>query len=191
GFPPVNERPPNTGFLEYNLISGIPFPNETFDYVHVSSMWSAFTKQQYINVIHELVRVTKYNGWIEIFEPNMDFKNLGNSMKGVQDAFHTKLKENGIEPMIFLEISKCIKSINELTNIEHRKLNESIGGWAGRGGECVLEAVQQVYESATYMGISQSDYQKLIEDFDNQCNQNCTYIETHSFFAKKVKIPES
>ncbi|CAG8747211.1 25346_t:CDS:2 [Dentiscutata erythropus] len=180
---------PNTGFLEYNLIRGIPFPDETFDYVHVSSMWSAFTKQQYINVIHELVRVTKYNGWIEIFESNMDYKNLGNSMKGVQDArkftqisVHTKLKENGIVPKIFLEISKCIRSINELTNIEHRKLN-------------VLEAIQQFYESATYMadymGISQSDYQKLIEDFDNQCNQNRTYLETHRFFAKKVKISET
>ncbi|CAG8519232.1 16806_t:CDS:2 [Dentiscutata heterogama] len=195
GFPPVNERLPNTGFLEYNLINGIPFPDETFDYVHVSLMWSAFTKQQYINVIHELVRVMKYNGWIEIFEPNMDFKNLGNSMKGVQDAFHTKLKENGIDPMIFLDISKCIRSINELTNIEHRKLNEPIGGWAGRYGEHALKSIQQFYESATYiadyMGIYQGDYQKLIEDFDNQCNQNRTYVESHRFFAKRVKITET
>ncbi|RIB12522.1 S-adenosyl-L-methionine-dependent methyltransferase [Gigaspora rosea] len=86
GFPSVNERSPNIGFLEHNLLSGIPFPDETFDYVHMESMWLAFTKQQYMNVIHELVRVTKNNGWIEIYEVNFDLKNLGSSMKAVQDA---------------------------------------------------------------------------------------------------------
>ncbi|RIB12523.1 S-adenosyl-L-methionine-dependent methyltransferase, partial [Gigaspora rosea] len=78
GFPSVNERSANTGFLEYNLLSGIPFPNETFDYVHMASMWTALTKQQYMNVIHDLVRVTKNNGWIEIYEVNFNLKNLGN-----------------------------------------------------------------------------------------------------------------
>ncbi|CAG8705694.1 16632_t:CDS:2, partial [Racocetra fulgida] len=120
GFPPINERPPNTGFLEHNLITGVPFPDETFDYVHMQSMFSALTKQQYIDVIHELVRVTKCNGWIEIYEPNLDVKNLGNSMKAVQNAY----------------------------------------------------ALKQSYKSATflpeYMGISQNDYQELIDDFDRQ-----------------------
>ncbi|CAG8625137.1 18422_t:CDS:2 [Gigaspora margarita] len=193
GFPSVKGRPQNTGFLEHNLLSGIPFPDETFDYVHMSTMWPALTKQQYINVIHELVRVTKSNGWIEIVESDVDIKNLGNSMKVVQDAFHAKLKENGLDPMIFLEISKCLKSINELTNIQHRKLSVSMGEWSGRYGEYVLDAIKQIFKSATYMpefmGITQSDYQKLIDQFDEQCNQNHTYIEQHRFISKKVKSP--
>ncbi|CAG8713830.1 11559_t:CDS:2 [Gigaspora margarita] len=195
GFPPVNERSPNIGFLEYNLLSGIPFPDETFDYVHMASMWTALTKQQYINVIHELVRVTKNNGWIEIYEANFNLKNLGNYMKVVQDAFHTKLKENGFDPMIFLEISKCLKSINELTNIEQKKLDVSIGGWAGRYGEFILESVKQFYGSATYMpdymGISQNEYQKLIDAFDKQCNQNQSSLDIHRFIAKKVNLSET
>ncbi|CAG8659110.1 12409_t:CDS:2 [Cetraspora pellucida] len=190
-FPSVNERSSNTGFLVHNLITGVPFPDETFDYVHMQVMWSALTKQQYINVIHELVRVTKCNGWIEIMEPNMEMKNLGNSMKAVQNAFHKKLKENGFDPMIFLEVSKCFESINELTNIEHMQLNMSLGGWAGRYYEYILDGVKQIYKSITYlpdyMGISQNDYQKLIDDFDRQCNQNHSYLETHRIFAKKVK----
>ncbi|CAG8621116.1 11486_t:CDS:2 [Dentiscutata heterogama] len=160
GFPSVNERPQNTGFLEHNLLRGIPFPDETFDYVHMSSMWMALTKQQYINAIHELVRVTKYNGWIEIYEPNLDLKNLGSSMKAVQDAY--------------------------------KKLCVSMGGWAGRYSEYVLEAVKQFFVSATYMpnymGITQSVYHELIDEFDKQCNQNQTFMEIYRFVAKKVKI---
>ncbi|CAG8717708.1 S-adenosyl-L-methionine-dependent methyltransferase [Gigaspora rosea] len=195
GFPSVNQRSPNIGFLEYNLLNGIPFPDKTFDYVHMASMWTALTKQQYMNVIHELVRVTKNNGWIEIYEANFNLKNLGNYMKVVQDAFHTKLKQNGFDPMIFLEISKCLKSINELTNIEHKKLDVSIGGWAGRYGEFVLESVKQFYGSATYMpdymGISQNEYQKLIDGFDKQCNQNQSSLDIHRFIAKKVNLSET
>ncbi|CAG8443444.1 11291_t:CDS:2 [Dentiscutata erythropus] len=192
GFPSANERPQNTGFLEHNLLRGIPFPDETFDYVHMSSMWMALTKQQYINAIHELVRVTKYNGWIEIYEPNLDLKNLGNSMKAVQDSFHAKVKENGFDPMIFLEISKCLKSISELTNIEQKKLCISMGGWAGRYNEYALEAVKQLFESATYMPnymeITQSAYHELIDEFDKQCNENQSFMEIYRFVAKKVKI---
>ncbi|CAG8637240.1 20905_t:CDS:2, partial [Racocetra persica] len=150
GFPSVNERPPNTGFLEHDLTTGVPFPDETFDYVHMKVMC----------------------GWIEIFEPNLSMKNLGNSMKAVQNTFHTKLKENGFDPMIFLEISKYFKSTNELTNIKHLKLDISLGEWAGRYYEYTLDAVKQCYKSATYMpdymGISQKDYQELIDDFDRQ-----------------------
>ncbi|KAF0527523.1 S-adenosyl-L-methionine-dependent methyltransferase [Gigaspora margarita] len=195
GFPSVNERSPNTGFLVHNLLSGIPFPDETFDYVHMESMWLAFTKQQYMNVIHELVRVTKYHGWIEIYEVNFDLKNLGSSMKSVQDAFHAKLKENGFDPMLFLEISKCLKSINELTNIEYKKVNVSLGGWAGRYGEYTLGAIKQFYEAATYMPdymrISQSDYQKLIDEFDKQCTQNHTSLDIYRLIAKKVNLSET
>ncbi|CAG8722934.1 565_t:CDS:2, partial [Racocetra fulgida] len=162
GFPSVNERHPNTGFLEHDLTTGVPFPDETFDYVHMKIMYFALTKQQYINIIHEIVRVTKCDGWIEIFEPNLDMKNLGNSMQA----------ENGFDPMIFLEISKYFKSTNELTNIEHIKMNVSLGEWAGRYNEYSLDSVKQFYKSATYMpdymGISQKDYQELIDDFDKQ-----------------------
>ncbi|CAG8684775.1 8588_t:CDS:2 [Cetraspora pellucida] len=128
GFPPVNERPPNTGFLEHNLITGIPFPDETFDYVHMQLMWAAFTKQQYINIIHELIRVTKCNGWIEILEPNLDMKNLGNSMNAINNAYAVK---------------QSYKSITYL---------------------------------ADYMGISQNDYQKLIDDFDRQSRRKSSFV---------------
>ncbi|CAG8845843.1 30549_t:CDS:2, partial [Racocetra persica] len=91
--------------------------------------------------------------------------------------------ENGFDPMIFLEISKCFKSISKLTNIEHKQINLSLGEWAGRYYEYTLDAVKQSYKAAAflpeYMGISQNDYQELIDDFDRQCDQNHTYIELH------------
>ncbi|CAG8443430.1 11290_t:CDS:2 [Dentiscutata erythropus] len=95
---------PNSTFIEHNILSEVLFPDETFDYVHMSTMWPALTKQQYINVIHEL--------------------------------------ENGLDSTIFLEISKCLKSINELTNIEDKKLSISMA---------VKQEDMQNFESATYV----------------------------------------
>ncbi|CAG8436519.1 4038_t:CDS:2, partial [Scutellospora calospora] len=100
------------------------------------------------------------------------------------------LNENGFDPKIFLEISKYLESTNELTNVDHMKLTCSLGEWSGRHGEYILETLKNLYESTTYMpeymGISKSDYQRLIADFDEQCNQNKSYLEVHRYIAKKI-----
>ncbi|CAG8480902.1 8908_t:CDS:2 [Scutellospora calospora] len=172
GFLPVNERPSNAGFIKHNLLEGIPFPDKTFDFVQMAAMWSSFTRQQYFNIIKELVRVVKHNGWIEIHEPNMKWKNIGKSVAILQDAFHTKMKEKKFDPTIFLEIPKYLESNDELTNIEHKKTTCPIGGWGGLHGEYSLESAKTFYGSLTYladnMGISQSDYQKLLDDLEEQ-----------------------
>ncbi|CAG8688688.1 2338_t:CDS:2, partial [Scutellospora calospora] len=171
-FPPVNKRPSNAGFLECNVLNGIPFPNETFDYVHMSIMWSAFTRKQYINTIHELVRVTKHDGWIEIQESDLELVNLGDSMKFLQSTVHAKLREDGFDPKIVFEIPKCLESIDEVSNFEHYEIKASLGKWSGNLGEYALELLKQYYGALTYMPdymkISHQEYQKLFEKFDNE-----------------------
>ncbi|CAG8471835.1 4994_t:CDS:2 [Scutellospora calospora] len=188
GFPSLYERPSNAGFLKHNLLEGIPFPDKTFDFVRMAIMWYSFTKQQYFDTIKELVRVIKNNGWIEIEEPNMKFKTIGKSMTILQNALHSKSRENGFDPTIFLEIPKYLESIDELTNIECKKTVCPIGGRAGMHGEY---SIKTYYESITYlpdyMGISQNDYQKLLNDLDEEFNQNHSSTEVYKYFAKKIE----
>ncbi|CAG8793735.1 14090_t:CDS:2, partial [Cetraspora pellucida] len=184
--PSTYKQPSNVGFIEFNLLSGIPFPDETFDYVHLSTMWASLTKQQYLSVIHETVRVTKHGGWIEIEEPDLEYINLGHSMKLVQDAVHAKLKEDGFDPKIISTIPECFESINEVGNVGHSQVNSPIGNWSGSFGELLLEQVKQFYSALTYMpnymNISQKEYQQLFADFDKECIQNKTYGKLYRYF---------
>ncbi|CAG8785723.1 8818_t:CDS:2, partial [Acaulospora morrowiae] len=76
-FPNEDVRPPNAGFLECNILDGIPFPDDTFDFVYQRFVWSAFNEFQWRKIIQELVRVTKKGGVLELMEFDWGFKNPG------------------------------------------------------------------------------------------------------------------
>ncbi|RIB29927.1 S-adenosyl-L-methionine-dependent methyltransferase [Gigaspora rosea] len=84
-FPPTVKCPPNVCFLTCNVTYGIPFPKETFDFVFMSMMFTAFTEPQWSDLIKDIVRVLKYDGWIESLEPTL-IQNMGKITKWIDDA---------------------------------------------------------------------------------------------------------
>jgi ubiquinone/menaquinone biosynthesis C-methylase UbiE len=65
-FPSDQKKPENATFLQ-NMLDGLPFEDNTFDFVYQRSLASAISEDQWKNdVIYELYRVTKPGGWIEL-----------------------------------------------------------------------------------------------------------------------------
>src|SRR4051794_2842473 len=65
-FPSEKKKPENATFLQ-NMLDGLPFEDNTFDFVYQRSLASAISEDQWkCDVIHELYRVTKPGGWIEL-----------------------------------------------------------------------------------------------------------------------------
>ena len=56
---------PNLAFIKGNIFDGLPFPSNTFDYVHQSNMMTSIQCDQWQSVVNEIARVTKPNGWVE------------------------------------------------------------------------------------------------------------------------------
>ncbi|CAG8475730.1 19265_t:CDS:2 [Racocetra persica] len=157
-FPQEHDRTHNVGFLEHNVLNGIPFPSETFDYVHMALMFLAFTEDQYLKVIHELVRVTKHNGWIEIMEIEYKYINQGNSTKFVQDAVLKKLKEEGAGIDITSRIPDFLRLIDNITDIERKEVIVPLGGWYGRFGEYVSTCGTPMFNVSFYLTLNMFRY---------------------------------
>lgn len=49
-------------------LKGLPFPDQQFDYVHQRLLVAAIPAANWPEVIHELVRVTRPGGWVELLE---------------------------------------------------------------------------------------------------------------------------
>src|SRR5437763_1834981 len=63
---PTTNLPHNVSFFDCNLLEGLPFAADSFDYVRQGLLFEAFTEQQWeTHVVNELVRVTRVGGWIE------------------------------------------------------------------------------------------------------------------------------
>ncbi len=49
---PKENKPQNAGFIECNILDGgLPFPSNTFDFVHQRLLYGAFTEKQWLQVI--------------------------------------------------------------------------------------------------------------------------------------------
>ncbi|PKK65155.1 S-adenosyl-L-methionine-dependent methyltransferase [Rhizophagus irregularis] len=66
---PKEIKPENLQFIQADILNGLPYPDDEFDFVHQETMILAYTPDQWNFVISELVRVTKPGGWIELVEP--------------------------------------------------------------------------------------------------------------------------
>ena len=65
--PGDSKIPPNASFSQVDIVKGLPFDDNTFDFVHLRFLVQYLTEEQWNEkVIKELLRVTKVGGWIEI-----------------------------------------------------------------------------------------------------------------------------
>nr|CAG8470995.1 7833_t:CDS:2 [Entrophospora candida] len=58
------ELPGNLALIRHDILDGLPFPDDTFDFVHQKYMVQSLTIDQWSFVIDELIRITKPDGMI-------------------------------------------------------------------------------------------------------------------------------
>ncbi|RIA82117.1 S-adenosyl-L-methionine-dependent methyltransferase [Glomus cerebriforme] len=78
----------NFQFIQGDILKGLPFENDSIDFVHMRCLLPAFTERQWEEiVIKELVRVCKPGGWVELIEIDVDGKSLGPTSKRLITAY--------------------------------------------------------------------------------------------------------
>ena len=65
---PTTIIPGNCQFIQHNIIQGLPFPDNYFDFVYQRLLIAGLTPANWVAVVVELERVTKPGGWIELVE---------------------------------------------------------------------------------------------------------------------------
>ena len=64
-----NKTPPANCLLrEGNVLTGLPLPDGIADFVHQRFLVLAIPDTRWPGVVHELVRVTRFGGWVEMVE---------------------------------------------------------------------------------------------------------------------------
>ncbi|CAG8461518.1 16221_t:CDS:2 [Acaulospora morrowiae] len=118
---PSQIKPFNSNFIKANVLDGLPFSSDEFDYVHLSFLNASFTDDQWQNiVIPELIRVLKPNGWLEFYEVDVVQINGGPLIERISGSLQKLCYNAGINPRLpnllkqWLSPYKCLKDIEEL-----------------------------------------------------------------------------
>lgn len=72
----IKRHPSNVEFIQADIKIRLPFPDMSFDYIHMRHMLFYFTEKDWKNmVIPELIRVLKPGGYLEIAEADIEWYN--------------------------------------------------------------------------------------------------------------------
>ncbi|CEG67564.1 hypothetical protein RMATCC62417_03974 [Rhizopus microsporus] len=68
---PHDIRPANVTFKQADVLTGLPFEDNTFDFVQMRLFLLAFNRQQWLDALKEVHRVLKPGGFIQLAEPQL------------------------------------------------------------------------------------------------------------------------
>ncbi|CAG8514422.1 3540_t:CDS:2 [Diversispora eburnea] len=181
------KRPSNVGFIQCNVLEGLPFPDNTFDFVFQSNMIAAFTERQWPLIIDEIVRVTKPGGWIELEERYYDFESCGPTTLELQTETLEFSRSKGLNFAMAPEIYKFLESHDKLSkNICSGVTNMDLGG--NTLGELAFKSFKEMHFAMKipflerFSDIECEEYFNIIHQ---ECEINQTNIKMFKYFVQK------
>ncbi|CAJ0630949.1 2799_t:CDS:2 [Entrophospora sp. SA101] len=173
-----SSKPENLGFLQCNVIKGIPFPDNTFDFIRQYEMCMSFAENDWKYMINEFVRVLKPSGWIEISEFGYDLL-LG----GKTEA------EKGLNGDIYKDMPKLLESNPNLVDHRTTSIKCPVGSWAGNLGGLMCEQLHQMIEAMVdvpaCMEITKEEYRQKLTEYIHDINKFGGYMTKFRFYCQK------
>ncbi|CAG8706689.1 12078_t:CDS:2 [Racocetra fulgida] len=176
-----DQQPSNVGFLQCNIHDGLPFPDDTFDFVFMSHMFTSITESQWQNVVDDLVRVAKPGGWIELMESDYINPTFGPVNREIQNQDTMLLISRGINMNIGPSVYKYFENIDELEDeIFTGQTVTPLGN--GTVGELASHFAVRLHE---YMGISTQELEEKFKICQKEMEEYNTVLNIHRFYVQK------
>jgi ubiquinone/menaquinone biosynthesis C-methylase UbiE len=126
--PPINYH-----FVQGNVLEGLPFPDQMFDYTHQRLLVGAIPLENWPGVLRELVRVTRPNGWIELFETSNEFVPSGPASAQVLTWMSNFLHSRGIDALAMNHLGEMLGQCG-VRSVSYKRLAIPLGTWDRRLG---------------------------------------------------------
>lgn len=156
--------PKNSLFLQGNILNGLPFQDEAFDFVHERLLAAAIPAASWQPVVDELARVTRPGGFIEMIEVADVFVNGGPNSTRLMDWWHQAGARTGFDAAPIKNLATLLAQAG-LINITHTTLPVPMGKWAGRIGEMMSKDLHLVFNNlrsacAKLSIVSEKEYER-------------------------------
>ncbi|CAG8601828.1 17047_t:CDS:2 [Gigaspora rosea] len=187
-------KPKNFTFFKANVLEGIPFNDNTFDYIFQRNLMRAYTEQDWPHVVNELVRILKPGGYLELMERSMLY-NMGPATKRLCDAEIAAMNLGGTDPFACQKLEKYLQNqVVQLENIK-KEVGECHHGAKSNQIELNLSRTAinisvTLYAAwkprlATIMQISSEEYDELANISEKELFEYDSYIDIVRVYARK------
>ncbi|CAB5378420.1 uncharacterized protein OCT59_020870 [Rhizophagus irregularis] len=192
---PQEIKPSNLEFKLADMFQGLPFPDNTFDLVHLETILFSITPAQLDFIINEMVRVTKPSGYIEFVETHMTCRNkgVGENFGLLLSGFELVANSYGADPDLVLTLPQLlIKNPNiEDPNVIFKELV------LGRNGGKLGVIIQDVFnwfnnssesfvnDACKQLKITKEQYFQLVKDAFKEIDSTFPETDFIRIYAQK------
>ncbi len=125
--------PSNHRFVQGNILKGLMFPAQSFDFVHQRLLFLGIPIVSWPQVIQELVRLTRPGGWVELVETELTMSHTGEAGAKVKAWVLAACRLRGVEPSRVPNMDDYLRDAG-LKNVVMRSYAAPVGKWGGRMG---------------------------------------------------------
>jgi len=122
-------------FVQGDVLDGLPFPDESFDFVHMRLLFLSLPVERWPAVVRELARVTCKGGWVELIETTPP-RQLGPALDCICRWCVTLAAAHGVDLYVAERIDSFLRDAG-LTGVVSRRLVLPLGPQGGRIGMMV------------------------------------------------------
>ncbi|RHZ85321.1 hypothetical protein Glove_67g48 [Diversispora epigaea] len=187
---PSEIKPRNVNFVKANVLNGLPFENNTFDYIFQRFLVSAIPKDSWLDVINELTRVLKPGGYLELVEINPIIFQLGPVSSQLFTAVEKMHQLRDLDIRIPYKLRSYFEQHGNLENITEEKNRIPYGPETGKLGQAAIENVRLgVSHLKTYLlettKISSEEFDNNMVVLVKELNEFDSYHDICCVYARK------
>ncbi len=147
-------RPPNYSFVAGNILEGLPFPDASFDFVHMRLLYGAIPADRWPFVIGELVRITRPGGWVESVESSVP-RGGGPAMDLLASWVVALVARRGIDAGFAPNIGDLLRGA-DLIHVSAREIPLPVGAYGGRIASMLARDYFALFQSVRGLLVAQS-----------------------------------
>lgn len=180
---------PNTClFCHADVLQGLPFPTHQFDFTHQRLLVLAIPAPRWPDVVRELVRVTRPQGWIELLEAGTTVHNAGPATERLLSWLNDTARALDIELTMVTHLADFLKQAG-CQSVEAQNVPVPLGSWAGRGGEMLkldaLRAFQALHPRTT---IPPAEFKTMLTAAAAEWEQNHASYVFHVAYGRVARL---
>jgi ubiquinone/menaquinone biosynthesis C-methylase UbiE len=136
--PRTLSTPLNYQFQRGNLLNGLPFAAQQFQYVHQRLLVAAIPLDKWPWVIGELRRVTHPEGWLELVEMGNTFHQAGPATKQFLAWWIKICTSQGIDASKMSQLDSLLTQ-SGFSHVQTKTITIPVGNWGGRIGNLLAQ----------------------------------------------------
>jgi ubiquinone/menaquinone biosynthesis C-methylase UbiE len=179
------ETTPENCFLRVgNVLTGLPFPDGFFSFTHQRFLVAGITGENWPRAVHELVRVTRRNGWIELVEADDQMHNAGPATLKMLEMMRAVSQRLGFDWEVVRHLGDLLVQEN-LQKVEMQTIRVPVGEWGGRVGsmmkrDFIAAAAAMRGRYAPLAGVTEAEFDQMVNAMAQEWE---AYRSSYIFYA--------